>query len=57
MEKVIITREEALSLRYNEYGITSGKKDATTGLRPTIYFTLTHIFDKNFKREKEFITI
>ena len=57
MLNVIITKEEALQLRSKEYGITSGKKDQNTGVRPTIYFCSNLVFIQNFSREKEYIEI
>jgi len=53
---VKITREEALKLGSREYGITSGKRNED-GVRPTIHFCSNLVFIRNFKREKEFITI
>ena len=57
MLQVKITQEEALKLKYNEYGMTSGKKDKETGKRETIYFCSNLVFIQNFDREKQFITI
>ena len=54
---VEITKEETLRLISKQYGITSGKRDKETGLRPTIYFCSNLVFIHNFNREKEFITI
>jgi len=54
---VEITKDEALKLGSNNYGITSGKRDKETGLRTTIYFCSNLVFIHNFNREKEFITI
>ena len=57
MLQVKITQEEALKLKYNEYGMTSGKHSKQTGKRETIYFCSNLVFIQNFDREKEFITI
>jgi len=54
---VEITKEETLKINSNKYGITSGKRNKETGLRPTIYFCSNLVFIQNFNREKEFITI
>lgn len=54
---VQITKEEALEIGSKNYGITSGKRNKETGLRPTIYFCSNLVFIQIFNREKEFITI
>ena len=58
MKQVMITKEEALTLKYSEYGITSGKRDKITGIRPTIYFCEELVFEKNINRSnKEYVNI
>lgn len=57
MNVVLITKEEALKLGSRQYGLTSGKRDAITGIRPLLHFCEIGVFVKNFNREKTFITI
>jgi hypothetical protein len=54
---VKITKEESTIIGSRKSGITSGKKDKTTGEREIIYFCSNLVFISNFDREKEFITI
>lgn len=54
---VKITKEEAEKLGSRKTGITSGKRNEKTGIRETIYFCSNLDFNRNFNREKEYITI
>lgn len=54
---VKITKEEALKVGANNYGIASGKKNKETGIRETFHFCSNKVFIHYFDREKEFIVI
>ncbi len=59
MRYVALTEEQATKISSRKIGITSGKRDKVTGLRPIIKFCssldFVSVFGYNVKRE--FITI
>ena len=59
MRYVKLTNEQAKKLKPKQIGLTSGKRDKTTGLRPTIKFCSSLDFSIVFGYdvEKEFISI
>jgi hypothetical protein len=59
MRYVKLTEAQVKKINSNKIGVTSGKKDKSTGLRPTIKFCSSLDFVKVFGYDvkREFITI